>query len=93
MATVTINILDSNGNVIEQKEIQDWQLEQYQTAGYNVQTLDTQPTTIQTITTEAQNILSNLGLVYNRRKRINNEPMYYKSYIHGWTFEKWEQLQ
>ena len=45
MATVTINILDSNGNVIEQKEIQDWQLEQYQTAGYNVQTLESQPTT------------------------------------------------
>ena len=60
MPTVTINILDSNGNVIEQKEIQDWQLEQYQTAGYNVQTLDSQPTTVQTITTEAQNILNKL---------------------------------
>ena len=60
MATVTINILDSNGNVIEQKEIQDWQWEQSQTAGYNVQTLDSQPTTVQTITTEAQNILNKL---------------------------------
>ena len=39
-----------------------------------------------------EDFASNLGLVYNRRKRINNEPMYYKSYIHGWTFEKWEQL-
>ena len=60
MPTVTINILDSNGNVIEQKEIQDWQLEQYQSAGYNVQTLDSQPTTVQTITTEAQNIINDL---------------------------------
>jgi hypothetical protein len=39
-----------------------------------------------------ENFASNLGLVYNRRKSVNNQPMYYKSHIPDWTFEKWEQL-
>ena len=59
MNTVTINILDSNGNVIDTKEIDESSLAVYQQY-YNVQTLDSQPTTVQTITTEAQNILNKL---------------------------------
>jgi hypothetical protein len=44
MATVTINILDSNGNVIDTKEIDESSLAVYQQY-YNVQTLESQPTT------------------------------------------------
>ena len=44
MATVTINILDSNGNVIDTREIDESSLAVYQQY-YNVQTLDSQPTT------------------------------------------------
>ena len=44
MPTVTINILDSNGNVIDTKEIDESSLAVYQQY-YNVQTLESQPTT------------------------------------------------
>ena len=44
MATVTINILDSNGNVIDTREIDESSLSVYQQY-YNVQTLESQPTT------------------------------------------------
>ena len=44
MATVTINILDSNGNVIDTKDIDESSLSVYQQY-YNVQALESQPTT------------------------------------------------
>ena len=59
MPTITINILDSNGNVIDTREIDESSLAVYQQY-YNVQTLDSQPITQTTITTEAQTIINDL---------------------------------
>jgi len=56
MATVTVNIIDKNGN-IEQKELQEYQLEIYRNAGFNVKVVDELPSTI---TTEAQTIINEL---------------------------------
>jgi len=33
-----------------------------------------------------------LGLVYNKRKVVAGEPIYWKNYIENWTYEKWQNL-
>ena len=40
MAVIQVKIIDKFGTVLETKEIQDFQLETYKQAGYNVTTLE-----------------------------------------------------